>query len=51
MIFTFSIRDLGHPQFLKSKFGHPVMKILSRSLPDIPPFLLIDPLTPGNLLS
>ena len=31
MIFTFSIRDFGHPQFLKSQFGHPVMRILSKS--------------------
>ena len=33
MIFTFSIRDFGHPKFLKSQFGHPVMKILAKSLP------------------
>ena len=26
MIFTFSIWDFGHPQFLKSQFGPPVMK-------------------------
>ena len=32
MILTFSVRDFGHPQFLKSKFGHPVMKILAKSL-------------------
>ena len=32
MIFTFSIRDFGHPKFLKSQFGHPVMKILAKSL-------------------
>ena len=32
MIFTFSIRDFGHPKFLKSQFGHPVMKILAMSL-------------------
>ena len=24
--FKFSIRDFGHPKFLKSQFGHPVMK-------------------------
>ena len=28
MIFTFSIRDFGHPKFLKSQLGHPVMKSL-----------------------
>ena len=32
MIFTFSIRDFGHPKFLKFHFGHPVMKILAKSL-------------------
>ena len=32
MIFTFSIRDFGHPKFLKSQFGHTVMKILAKSL-------------------
>ena len=32
MIFTFSIREFGHPQFFKSQFGHPVMKILAKSL-------------------
>ena len=32
MIFTFSIRDFGHPKFLKSQFGHHVMKILAKSL-------------------
>ena len=32
MILTFSIRDFGHPKFLKSQFGHPVMKILAKSL-------------------
>ena len=32
MIFTFLIRDLRHPEFLKSQFGHPVMKLLSKSL-------------------
>ena len=32
MIITFSIRDFGHPKFLKSQFGHPVMKILAKSL-------------------
>ena len=33
MIFTFSIRDFGHSKCLKFQFGHPVMKILSKSLP------------------
>ena len=33
MIFAFSIRDFGHPKFLKSQFGHSVMKILAKSLP------------------
>ena len=32
MSFTFSIRDFGHPKFLKSQFGHPVVKILAKSL-------------------
>ena len=32
MILTFSIRDFGHPKFLKSQFRHPVMKILAKSL-------------------
>ena len=32
MIFTFSIRDFGQPKFLISQFGHPVMKILAKSL-------------------
>ena len=32
MILTFSIWDYGHPKFLKSQFGHPVMKILAKSL-------------------
>ena len=32
MILTFSIRDLGHPKFLESQCGHPVMKILAKSL-------------------
>ena len=32
MIFTFLTRDFGHPKFLKSQFGHPVMKILAKSL-------------------
>ena len=33
MIFSFSIKDFGHPKFLKSQFGHPVVKILAKSLP------------------
>ena len=32
MILSFSIRDFGHPKFLKSQFGHPVMNILAKSL-------------------
>ena len=32
MIFAFSNRDFGRPKFLKSQFGHPVMKILAKSL-------------------
>ena len=32
MIFNFSIWDFGHPQFLISQFGHPVMEILAKSL-------------------
>ena len=31
-IFTFSIRDFGHPKFSKSQFEHPVMKILAKCL-------------------
>ena len=31
MIFTCSIRDFGHPKFLKSQVGHTVMKILAKS--------------------
>ena len=33
MIFTFLISEFGPPKFLKSQFGHPVMKILAKSLP------------------
>ena len=33
MIFIFSISDFGHPKLLKSQYGHPVMKILAKSLP------------------
>ena len=33
VIFTFSISDFGHPQFLKSLFGHPDMKVLAKYLP------------------
>ena len=32
MIFTFTMKDFGHPKFLKSQFEHPVMKILAKSL-------------------
>ena len=32
MIFIFSIRDFGHPKYLKLQFGHPNMKILDKSL-------------------
>ena len=32
MIFTFSIRDFGHPKLLKSQFGHPVIKFQAMSL-------------------
>ena len=32
MIFTFSIKDFGHPKFYKSQFGHPVMKIPDASI-------------------
>ena len=31
MIFNFSIRDFGHSTFLKSQFGHPVMKVPERN--------------------
>ena len=40
MIFTFSIRDFGHPKFLKSQFGHPVKKILVKSLTLTPIFTI-----------
>ena len=40
MIFTFSIRDFGHPKFLKSQFGQPVMKILAKSLTLTPIFTI-----------
>ena len=32
IIFTFSIRDFGHPQFLKTQFGHPVIEVLAKTL-------------------
>ena len=35
MVFTFLIRDFGHPEFLKYQFGHPGMKILAKSLNSI----------------
>ena len=28
----FSVRGFGHPVFLKPHFGHPVMKILAKTL-------------------
>ena len=33
MTYIFSARGFGHPVFLKPQFGHPVMKILAKSLP------------------
>ena len=32
MTYFFSARGFGHPVFLKPHFGHPVMKILAKSL-------------------
>ena len=33
MTYFFSARGFGHPVFLKPDFGHPVMKILAKTLP------------------
>ena len=30
--YYFSVRGFGHPVFLKPHFGHPVMKILAKTL-------------------
>ena len=32
MTISFSARGFGHPVFLKPHFGHPVMKILAKTL-------------------
>ena len=32
MTYYFSMRGFGHPVFLKPHFGHPVMKILTKTL-------------------
>ena len=32
MTYYFSVRGFGHPVFLKPHFGHPVMKILAKTL-------------------
>ena len=32
MTYFFSVRVFGHPVFLKPHFGHPVMKILAKTL-------------------
>ena len=32
MTYFFSARGFGHPVFLKPHFGHPVMKILAKTL-------------------
>ena len=32
MTYSFSVRGFGHPVFLKPYFGHPVMKILAKTL-------------------
>ena len=32
MTYLFSARGFGHPVFLKPHFGHPVMKILAKTL-------------------
>ena len=29
----FSVRGFGHPVFMKTYFGHPVIKILAKTLP------------------
>ena len=34
MSYIFSVRGFGHPVSLKPHFGHPVMKILAKTLPD-----------------
>ena len=34
MTYIFSARGFGHPVFLKPHFGHPVMKILAKTLPE-----------------
>ena len=35
MTYFFSVRGFGHPVFVKPHFGHPVMKILAKSLSGI----------------
>ena len=32
MTYFFTVRGFGHPVFLKPHFGHPVMKILAKTL-------------------
>ena len=32
LTYFFSVRGFGHPVFLKPHFGHPVMKILAKTL-------------------
>ena len=32
MTYFFSVRGFGHPVFLKPHFGHPVMKMLAKTL-------------------
>ena len=46
MIFNFLIRDFGHPKFLNSQFGHPVMKILAKSLPAWTPQKVLNAVDP-----
>ena len=35
MTYYFSTRGFGHPVFMKPHFGHPVMKILAKTLAHI----------------
>ena len=35
MTYIFSARGFGHPVFLKPHFGHPVMKILAKTLREV----------------
>ena len=44
MTYLCSVRGFGHPVFLKPHFGHPVMKILAKTLvEDINPSMPVAP--------